>query len=543
MKKFEKWLLPLAAVLITALALAPTLFNGWTNWDDGLYVLENPLFASGVPGNFFSQNYIGNYQPLTLLSLWVDWLIAGDNAAWYHAVNLAWHLATVLLVYALALTLIGNKPGAFLVAVLFGIHPMHVESVAWISGRKDLLYGFFFVAAMLGWQHWLKGKRRLQLGVAQLCFVAAILSKAMAIVLPVVLLLQTFAAEQRVPRSAWLALVPFGALSVVFGVVAFTAQQDADAVSALADVPLLHRLLAACYALCFYAAECIAPIKLSPYHPWPTEPGSIPWYFYVSALVVAAGLAVTAFFAKRKPWLLFGVGVLVAVLLPVSQLIPIGHAFVAERYTYVAYLGPLLMLGAWLNTRPVKFWLLLVPVFALLSFRYAHTWESSETLWSKAIDAYPSDFYAYGQRAGWHVSQGNFDAALADYDRAIERNNRFAKLYNNRGKLHMDAGNAQQAVADFSNAIKLDANLVEAHTNIGLLHLRANNLVAAEQALNRALAVQPFAFAYLNRALVYQRTNRTQQALADVDAALQLMPGFEPALRMRQELQTTLQQQ
>lgn len=553
--KLPGWLYPVIAVVVSLAAMAPTLSNGWTNWDDPGYVLENSLMqqpASEAIATAFSRHLMGNYHPLTELSLWQDYQLGGDNAAWYHRTNLFWHLLSVLLVFWLAKLLVRNQLAALFVALLFGVHPMHVEPVAWISGRKDVLYGALYLAAMLAWWWYRERKRKpLFYAIAFLLFAASLLSKSMAVVLPVSLLLLDYVRDKRFTRISVLEKLPFFGASLVVGLVTFFAQADAGAVAASSIPHPIDAFFTACYNLTFYAVAFAAPLKLSPHHPFPTEPGTIPGYFYAALVPVAAMIWAAWKWGRTRPVILFGIGFYIVNLALVLQFLSVGSALSGERYTYIAYLGPLLLLGFGLTrllagtmrTPTIVVCSAFCGILAVTSSQHSKSWESGEALWTQVIAEYPNDFMAYGKRAEVHQANRAGDLALADLNATIRLNPRYAKSWNNRALVHKQRGDQQAQLRDLREALRLDPTLVEAHINLGVLYLNQQQLDAADAAFTKVIELAPAnGLGYLNRGLVRQRQNRLQEALSDLERGVQLMPDFQPGMSALRELRQQIGQ-
>ncbi|HEU5310634.1 MAG TPA: hypothetical protein VFV24_04195, partial [Candidatus Eisenbacteria bacterium] len=236
--------IPLAIALVTIAAMAPSLQNGFTNWDDPEYVLENHLIRDLSPSGLaaIGTSFLdGNYHPLTVLSLALDYRFGGLDPSGYHRTNLAIHVLATLAVFWLVLLLTGSRELSTFVALFHGVHPMHVESVAWVTERKDLLYGLFYFLACASYVIWLRGDRRKPLAYAAtvLFFVLSLLSKGMAVTLPLALLAIDFLLERKWSWKAQAAeKAPFFALALGFGILAVIAQRSEGAVQEIARFPL-----------------------------------------------------------------------------------------------------------------------------------------------------------------------------------------------------------------------------------------------------------------------------------------------------------------
>ncbi len=345
-----------AAILCLALAVGaaflPMLGNGFTNWDDPEYVTENPdLLPGGSPLRGAFRPVAANWHPLTMLSLALDRALFGDTPAGHLAVNLALHLTAVLGAFAAALLLTGNLPAAFATALLLGVHPLRVESVAWIAQRKDVLCAALYFASLAAWLAWRRDGGGSRYGLSLGLFVLALLSKPMAVSLPLVLALADWHTGRF--RRTWKSLrglVPFLLLAGILAAVTLRVQRSAGAYS-LRDGDVLDpaNLLVAAWGILFYLVKTVAPARLSAIYPLPPiGSGSLPWQ-YLAAPVALAAVVVALFALRRRRTLLFGALFYLAALLPVLQLLRIGSAAAADRYTYIASFGLFLPLGVLLE--------------------------------------------------------------------------------------------------------------------------------------------------------------------------------------------------
>lgn len=539
--KFERavWLALVAAVVVTFLVMAPNLQHGWTGWDDDEYVLENAHvtdFSVEKLGELFTTYEVqGNYHPLTMLSLALDYAVAGDEASTFHRTNILLHALNVALVFWLIFLLAGRWEIALFVALLFGVHPMHLESVAWISARKDVLYTAFFIGGMIAWWRYVhtESSGRGMYALTFFLFLCSLLSKPMAVTFPLVLLLLDYLRKRSDWKKLLLEKVPFFALALGLGLLTTLTQRASGATADVPEFNLLESIAIAGYGTVMYLAKAIFPFQLSAFHPYPMAAGeALPGYFYAFPVILLA-LAYLAwrYLRKDRP-VLFGLTMFLVVLAPVSQLLPFGSAVIAERYTYVAYIGlfwamALFLTGRWSLTPPLKLGgAALIGLMAVLTVLRAPVWQSDETLWTDVIDKYPSDYYAYGCRALHRDHQGQPQAAMADYNRCLQLNPRFAEGFLNRGFLRARGGDYQNALKDYDVAIQLDPNAALAWLNRGSVLLQMDQNDLAIKDLSRALTLNPdLLLAWQNRGVAYKRLGQYQNAIRDYDEALRHSPN------------------
>lgn len=337
-----------AAVIITLAVLFPVLQNGWVNWDDEGYVLQNSLLKitsfQGLKEVFTTLAVVGNYHPFTVLSLAIDHAIGGNSAFVYHLHSLLLHLANIALVFTFIRLLFKRNDMAFFVAVFFGIHPMHLESVAWVSARKDVLYSFWFFLGLLAYfKHSKlssKGAHKWYYSISLVCFLFALLSKSMAVSFPLVLLIMDYVQGRKDWVRAIVSKLPFVLLSLGFGVLTMISQQADGALWTGETLNGLDRLSIASWSLVVYAWKAIFPGALSAFHPYPFNAVTeVPGYMYAALTIVPMFIFVCWKLRKLNSPIVFGLLLFAISLLPVLQLIPVGRAMMAERYTYLAYIG------------------------------------------------------------------------------------------------------------------------------------------------------------------------------------------------------------
>lgn len=297
---------------------------------------------------------MGNYHPFTILTFAIEYYFFGLNETGYHTVNLLLHLMNAILVFR-AVLLLGNKGGVALIAALFfGIHPLHVESVAWVSELKDLLYTFFFLASYIFYLKYIKGGHKKYYIMALFLFLASLLSKAMAVSLPVVFILTDYFKGRKINKSTLVDKIPFFFLAIAFGIVAILAQKSFGATD-VDKFPFLQRILFACYGFISYLLKLLFPLNLSAYYPYPVNSGeNIPIKYYIYLIVFAGLMAGVIFSLRFKKDISFGIGFFAITIFLVLQLFPVGETFMADRYSYVPSIGIFYLAGEGLYYYGIK---------------------------------------------------------------------------------------------------------------------------------------------------------------------------------------------
>lgn len=362
-KKYKTSLSICIILILTSLFFSSSLKNSFVNIDDDFYVINNPVIKSISIDNIkkiFVSFFMSNYQPLTILSYSLDYHFFKLNPFGYHLTNFIFHLFNCLLVFWLIMLLGKRIFIALIAAVLFGVHPLHVESVAWISERKDVLYAFFFLAAMISYLYYLRTSHLSKYYYfSMIFFILSLLSKAMAITLPLVFLLFDYFVPRGNKKLLFVDKIPFFILSFIFGYIAVFAQYSTGAVRQCEVFNIMDKILVVNLAIIFYLSKILVPIKLSCLYPYAIISGEpLALSFLLSSFfVVIIGFVVFLFRRFSKKVIFSSLFFLITVL-PVLQFIPIGMTIVADRYTYIPSIGIFYGIGEcllWFCTKKIKY--------------------------------------------------------------------------------------------------------------------------------------------------------------------------------------------
>jgi tetratricopeptide (TPR) repeat protein len=535
--------LAVIAILVWA-AFSPVLRCGFLNWDDPGYVTENRfirIFSLQNIGKIFTGFFICNYQPATILSYALDYQIFGLSPFGYHLTNLILHLLNSLLVFWLLYKLTHSIYAALLTAVLFGVHPLHTESVAWVSQRKDVLYAFFCLGALVSYAYYLKsGLAKKYFYFALLLYAFSLLSKAMAITFPFILLLTDYLSGRRRGSRVFIDKIPFFALSLIFSAVAVYGQYAGGAVRVYEPINLYGKLLTAVYGTGFYLTKIFFPLRLSCLYPR-TGSRLVAPELFIAAL---ACFSVALFIVRDKRRLVWGAGFFTITLLPVLQFVPIGETVVADRYIYLPMLGILYLVSeaaAALFARKLKHGralsLLSVAALSLISVTLARltwdrcgVWKDSLTLWSDALRNYRSSALAYLNRAAALTEKGMHKEAIFDLQNALaiaaaRPNRQF--LYVCLGSAYRDSGQFfKEALSAYGNAIALDPDYAEAYSHLAFLYFQSGDTAKAIELFNKAIKIKPsYALAYDGLGMVYGKLKEEDKAIAVLRSAIREDPG------------------
>ena len=536
--------LGLLALLLTGLCLYPSLFNGWVNFDDDLYIKNNPLvglFSWDRVSHIFSTKEVGgNYSPLVILSYVFDYEMSGEDPFAYHRSNYLLHLLNVALVFGFIFLISGREIVAFLTALLFGIHPMHIESVAWVSGRKDVLYVFFFLISLIAYLKYRSGPNK-QTGwilLSLTSFMFALLSKSMAMTLPLILLLIDYADGRR----DWVKMIRekafYWLFSLSLGLWAIHTQIVGQGIFPEENYTIFQSLFVAIHNVGIYFIKAFIPFKLAAFHPFPTEIAEgPPVYLYFTVLVVLFAAYFLWRMLRTFPHAVWGLGLFLISLLPILQFVPFGRAIIADRYTYFAYIG-LFYAGSWgldhfiekgnLSRLKKSGMIALIALFCLLMMRISYqriaVWKDGESLWSDVINKYPHDYFGYACRGLFYVKNRQAEAAIADFSQSIRLNPGFPESYINRGLLYSEGGDYGQAMADYNQATAIDSLNFLAYINRAAIYRKQENFPRAILELGKAIRLnleastpdaKALGLSYYMKSLCYREMGNGRQAIED----------------------------
>jgi protein O-mannosyl-transferase len=571
-KKLPGRLMPLLAAVFAFAVFLPALRNGFVSWDDFTGLLQNPDYRGLGLGQLkwmFTTLHMGPYQPLSWMTFGLDYLIWGMNPFGYHLTSLVLHSLNTLLFCLLCrkLLVLALRPSlpeqgteldlaACFAALLFAVHPLRVESVAWVTERRDVLSGFFYLLTLLcyiapraaGGENASFRRRHL---LPLTAFFLALLSKSMVISLPAVLLVLDVYPLRRLcggpgrwflpeARRVWLEKIPYLVLAAVFGAIARAGQAQVGALANYHQFGPGPRAAQVLYSVIFYMWKTLLPFNLTPIHRLPA------WYdldlrsFFAFAAIAA--LTAGAIAARRSRPAFAAVWVYyLATLSPVSGLVKFGHQSVADRYSYLPCLGFAALAGAGFfavrqtSNRAKNASLLaaclLVTGLAGLTWRQEKVWRDSEALWShaRAVAPEPDDLIQNDLGLAL-VSQGKLDRAVWHYREALRLNPENAYAHNNLGIVLTHQGKTEEAVLQYREALRLTPEDAEGRYNLAcaLAGLKKTEEAAGEY--REALRLDPgFAEAHNDLGELLAAQGRSDEAAEQFLEALKIYPGYTKA--------------
>ena len=490
-------------VLLVAIgtAYSKVFHAGFSAWDDADYVFQNKdikgLSWEHISA-WFSHFYIGNYQPLTMASYAMDHVLGGDQPGMYHFTSLLLHACTAIVLYLLINRLQPNKMVGLFVALFFALHPVQTESVSWIAERKTLLCGLFSLLALLKYTTYLKTPTAKNLLIVCLLGVAAMLSKAVGVALPLSLLaLDLWMARDLKSKKVWIEKIPLLIVAAVVGAVAVKAQASGHFLDAHPEYGGFDTVVYAGYAYVQYIVHFLVPVQLSVLYPYPEKLGVLQYlYLLVALLILALGVI-----AYRKKWYVLCGGIVfytVNIML-LLQFVQFGDVLLADRYMYLACIGIIFpavyYLFAWLQKVSKQAVALVtggVVAAALLVMTFVRN------------DIWLSDLNFFNA-----ISDADPNSAMAQYS---------------IGALYMRVGNYAAAEQHMSMAVAIDPNSYKAWYNTGVLYLRERKPAQSLDALNKCLALHEYPKAYFSRALLYQGMGKPELAIPDIDKVIEDQP-------------------
>lgn len=513
------------ALLFGAIFLSfwPALGGSFLGWDDRLTILENPHIRSWSLENirwFWTTFHMGPYQPLSWMSLAADYSLWGGHPAGFHATNLLLHAAAASLLYLILLKITQSPFRSLVGTLLYAIHPLRVESVAWVTERRDVLSGLFFMAA---WLAYLRGAR----WGALLFFLAATLSKATAIGLIWLLVLSDhFVLEEKKWSEKW----PFLIIAAGIGFVGcMGARQEGFFVHAYS---LAQRVGLFAYGITFYVQKTLVPWHLSPLYSLPIQMSSMTGEFFLRTAGVMALTGWLFIRRTRDPLPFWAWAASVLILLPVSGIAQNGRQLAADRYTYLASVP-----WAWVVAQKIpetRFWRVVASSVVILlmglTWNQCHYWKNDRMLWERAVALEPENRTAH-YNLGTQLMISDPPAALRELEKVLALDPGAGDAHYNVGVLYQSFGQWDRARQHYKECIRLKPDWVQPMNNLAVVLIAMKDFTGAAQVLDRALALDDhFAEARFNRGVLYMMRGKRDLAQNDFSRAVKDDPTLQPRL-------------
>ncbi len=514
---------------------APSLKNNFTHLDDQVQVVNNTsiqAFSASNIQQIFSSTSVGMYQPITTLFYAVVYQFFDLNPLGYHLASLLFHLINCLLLYQLF-----NKIGIhlhlnILLLSIFALHPMQVESIAWVSAFSNLVFSSFYLASFLAYINFIEKKRNKDWGLAFLFFILACLSKSTAVTLPLVFIAFDFYRSPSLLKVNWLNKLPFIAISIAIGLITIYSRESAGHLSDLSlQFTGLERIFLISYSVLFYPIKLLFPFQLSAFYPYPELiEGALPLLYYTSFIVLLLFIFLIWKFRNQQIW--FGAAFFFLTLSVVLQFIPVGNQLTTDRYIYLPSIGLLLIVGELLKRYGHKkgiLLLLVVPLFlAFQSRERSKIWSSDQVLWEDVIENHPKVAQAYNNLGSYALLSNQNEEALIHFNKAIELKPYYADAYSNRGNLLAQKGDSKSAIRDYSTAIQLRPH-ADAYFNRGNEFSKLGDLNSAISDYSESIALQLTPDAITNRAFAYIKQQKISKGKKDLERSIQQFPQYDRA--------------
>jgi protein O-mannosyl-transferase len=579
-----KYYLAVSISLLTFIVYLTSLKNDFVDWDDGLYIIENSHIRSFdltfLKWAFFDF-YASNWHPLTWISHAFDYAVWGLNPFGHHLTNIILHAINTYLVILLAIRLIDTAQGralqegtvttknerttliaAGVAGFLFGLHPLHVESVAWVAERKDLLCALFFLLSIIAYIKYALHDMRVSdqdspfssllnkeylfsLGF----FIAALLSKPMAVTLPIVLLILDWYPLQRMKTGNALRLtimekLPFFALSFISSMLTILAQKSGGAIATIDSLPVSVRMLVVAKSLIDYLVRMVFPFNLIPFYPYP-QAGRVSFAHpaYILSIVILTGFTLMCFFLAKKQKLWLSVwSYFVITLLPVLGIMQVGSQATADRYAYLPSIGPFLLMGVAASQitaridaqkkmqKALRVFIVAIAIFIMISLisltlKQIRTWKNTTILWTHVIETSPDVTNAYLNRAINFKRRGLLDKAIHDYKTAISLDPAGFIAHYNLGNIYLSEERIDDSIEQYQMALNARPDYAECHNNLGVAFNDKGWTDRAIEQYQMALALKPdYAEGHYNLGQAYIEEGFLDKAIEHYKTAVYLEP-------------------
>ena len=552
---------------ISLVVFGQTIRYDFVNFDDDLYVYNAPAIQAGLTAQgialAFTSQHARNWHPLATLSHMLDCQLYGLKPGGHHATNVILHIITVLLLFRVLREMTGAVWKSAIVAALFAVHPLHVESVAWVSERKDVLSAMFFLLMLGAYVRYARGPSMTRYLLVAVLFAAGLMSKPMLVSVPAILLLLDYWPLRRFEQPSsttgktkivnsgnqpctrqrlFLEKIPLFVLAGGSCVATFVLQKRAT--GAIPPLPFLWRVENAFVSYMIYVWKTLWPTHLAVFYPHPNN--TLPIWVVILAMMLLLAITVSAIvFRNKRPYVFTGWSWYLVMLMPVIGLIQVGEQGHADRYTYLPHIG-LFLLAVWFAADAAAVResrsrfatataAVIILALASAAFIQASYWRNSETLWTHALDVTSDNDVAHNNLGYLRVDQGELDKAIAHFEAALEIRSRKLDPHYDVGSAFVqmnlaDAlarkGQPDEALVHYEQAIRLQPNYANAYYNRGNVLFTKGRIDEAMADWEKTLQIQPNdADAHTCIGNAFLRQGSPKEAIAHYEKAMALAPG------------------
>ena len=525
--------------------------HDFVNYDDNHYVTDNRHVRSGLTWEgtiwAFTATHAGNWHPLTWLSHMLDCQIYGLNPGGHHVTGLLFHLMNTLLLFVVLKQMTGALWRAAFVSALFALHPLHVESVAWVAERKDVVSAFFWLITMWAYVRYVKSPVFSRYLLVLIFFALGLMAKPMVVTLPFVLLLMDYWplgrlqlnslsnlwGEKAGVRGALWEKVPLFAIAAVSSVITLVAQQSGGAIASMHHLPIDVRMVNALVSYVSYIGKMIWPLKLAIFYP---HPGMLPIWQAAGAGLLLVCISIFVIRAgRRAPYLAVGWLWYLGTLVPVIGFVQVGAQSMADRYTYLPLIGLFIMIAwgvadlaaRWRYRSPALFVStgVVLLAFMICTWLQAGHWKNSITLYEHTLDVSADNHLAHNNLGSALVEQGNLKDAIVHYSEAVRIQSEYLDAHFNLGVVLMRTGRLKEAMVHYFEAVRIKPDHAVAHYNLGWVLAEQGNFKQAISHYSRAVQIKPdYIDAHNNLGAALLRRKRFREAISHFSRVLQIKP-------------------
>ena len=559
-KKKYTYLIVVFLIVASFAAFGRIASNDFINFDDDGYINENYHVQSGISLQnikwIFTTVLLGNWHPVTMLSHTLDWSLFGANASGHHLISLLLHIGAVIFLFLFLNKTTNNPWSSAFAAALFALHPLRVESVAWAAERKDVLSMFFGMAALYVYAFYAENTKLSRYFLCLFLFALSLMSKAMLVTMPFVLLLLDYwplgrwqkilsSPSKNRPYSASRLIwekTPFFLLTITSSIITLWSQNMGGATSFGEQLSFVMRGANAIISYVAYLEKTFWPLNLAVFYPYSII---LPvWKVLLSGIILIIITAVVLYYIKKLPFLFVGWFWYLGTLIPVIGLVQVGRQAIADRYTYLPSVG--LAVGiAWGIHNLIKnenlrknilfpAGLTIIILLAILSWRQCGYWKNSFELFNHTLQITKDNYVAHNNLASALLKKGKINESLVHYNEAIRLKQDYQSAYNNRGSAYYNLGQYQKAIEDYNKAISLKSDYVQAYYNRGTTYTKLSQHQQAIEDYNKAISLKSdYVQAYYNRGANYAAFGQYKLAIEDFNKAIALKSDYVQAYNSR----------